>query len=337
MESDRKNRGISMRSMNNQSPTIKAQSTRRDFLSGMALAVGGAGACFFPTLLGATPASSPSIKFPSEPRQRISIASYPFREFIAGDRHKSGNPTIELKDFAAHVVEKFNVNKIEPWTGHFPSTDPKYLKDFRKAVEDAGASLVNMTVSGKDSAYAVDREEREKAIAQCKKWVDVAVALGSPSIRTNVAAVKDVKPNVDRLAESLRRIAEYASANNIAVHLENDDPVTEDPFFLVRVIEQVNSPWIRTLPDFGNTLDGHDENYAYPALDAMFAYAYAICHVKDSIGTAQGTVVRVDLARTFGILRHHSYKGYCSIEYDAPGDPYRATASLIDTTVTYLS
>jgi hypothetical protein len=156
-------------------------------------------------LPGATPASGPSIRFPSEPRQRISISSYPFREFIAGDHHKSGNPIIDLKDFAAHVVEKFNVNKIEPWTGHFPSTNPKYLKDFRKAVEKAGAALVNMTVSGKDSAYAADRDEREKAIAHCKKWVDVAVAIGSPSIRTNIAPVKDVKPDVERLAESLRR------------------------------------------------------------------------------------------------------------------------------------
>jgi sugar phosphate isomerase/epimerase len=319
------------------SPKVKSGSTRRDFLSGMALALGGVGACFSPTLPAAARASGPSIQFPSEPRQRICIASYPFRDFIAGDRHKSGNPTIELKDFAAHVVEKFHINKIEPWTGHFPSTDPSYLKDFRKAVENAGAALVNMTVSSKHSAYAPDRDEREKAIADCKKWVDVAVALGSPSIRTNVASVKDVKPSVERLAESLQRIAEYASANNIVVHLENDDPVSEDPFFLVRAIKQVNSVWIRALPDFGNTLDGHDENYAYPAVDAMFAYAYAICHVKDSIGTAQGKVVPVDLARTFGALRHHSYKGYCSIEYDAPGDPYRATASLIDRTVTYLS
>jgi len=323
--------------MKSQNPAIKAQSTRRDFLGGMALAIGGAGACFFPTLTAAARASRPSIQFPSEARQRICISSYPFREFIAGEHHKSGNPTIDLIDFATHVVEKFKVNKIEPWSRHFPSTDPKYLQDLRKAVDNAGAAIVNMTVSGKDSAYAADHDERVKAIANCKKWVDVAVALGSPSIRTNVAPVKDVKPNVKRLGESLKQIAEYASANHIVVHLENDDPVSEDPFFLVRVIKQVNSPWIRTLPDFGNTLDGHDENYAYPAIDAMFAYAYAICHVKDSIGTAQGKVVPVDLARTFGILRHHSYKGYCSIEYDAPGDPYRATASLIDTTIAYLS
>jgi hypothetical protein len=98
----------------------------------------------------------------------------------------------------------------------------------------------------------------------------------------------------------------------------------------------VNSPWIRALPDFGNTLDGHDGDYAYPAVDAIFGYAYAICHVKNSIGTENG-VIPVDLARTFGMLRRHSYKGYCSMEHDAPGDPYKATASLIDTTIASLS
>jgi sugar phosphate isomerase/epimerase len=321
--------------MKNQKSATKTHTTRRDFLSGVALAVGGVGAGFLPALSAA--ASRPSIKFPSGPRQRICIASYSFREFIAGEHRTSGNPTIDFIDFPAHVIEKFKVNKIEPWGRHFPSTDPRYVKEFRKSVENAGAAVVNMTVSGKDSLYATDRNEREKAIASCEKWVDVAVALGSPSIRTGVAQVKDVKPNADQLAGSLRQIAEYASANNVVVHLENDDPVSEDPYFLVRAIKLVNSPWIRALPDFGNTLDGHDANYAYPGLDAMFEYAYAICHVKDSIGTEQGKVVPVDLARAFGILRRHSYKGYCSMEFDAPGDPYRATMSLIDKTVTFLS
>src|SRR5438876_11509496 len=99
--------------MKNQTPAMNAQSTRRDFLSGMSLAICGVGACFLPTLSRATAASGPSIKFPSEPRQRICIASYSFREFIAGEHHKSGNPTIDFIDFAAHVVEKVKGNKIE--------------------------------------------------------------------------------------------------------------------------------------------------------------------------------------------------------------------------------
>jgi len=121
------------------------------------------------------------------------------------------------------------------------------------------------------------------------------------------------------------------------VHLENDDPVSEDPFFVVQVIEKVNSPWLRALPDFGNSLVAHGEDFSDRAMDAMFAHAYGICHVKNGEVNEQGKFVQVDLARTFGILKKHAYKGYCSIEYDAPGDPYKPTAELVEQTVRFLS
>ena len=264
------------------------------------------------------------------------MASYPFREFIAGAEHKAGNPTIELKDFAAHVVERFKVNKIEPWSAHFPSTDAAYLASFRAAVKKAHAGVANIAVDGEHSPYAADAAERERAVAFSKHWVDVAVAIGSPGIRTNIAEAKDAKPDAARLAESLRRVAEYGASKNVVVHLENDNPVSEDPFFLVSVMEKVGSPWLRALPDFGNTLNAHDEDYAYRAIDAMFAHAYGICHVKDGEVNEQGRATHVDLARTFGILKRHAYKGYCSIEYDTAGEPYGPTAKLIEATVGYL-
>jgi len=244
---------------------------------------------------------------------------------------------MDLKDFAAQMIENFNVHKIEPWTHHFPSTDPDYLQDFRKALEKAGASIANMAVDTHDSPYANDRNERERAIAHSKKWIDVAVTLGSPSVRTNIARAKDAKPDVDRIAESLRQVVAYASSKNIVVHLENDDEVSEDPFLLIRVVKKVNSSWLRLLPDFGNTLAAQNEDYNYHAIDSMFRYAYGICHVKGDIGDDQGKIKHVDMAGTFSFLRRHSFRGYCSIEYDAPGDPYAPTARLVEETIRYLS
>jgi sugar phosphate isomerase/epimerase len=308
--------------------------TRRQFLAHGAGAV--AGMWFFPALSRAT-TTSPSIKFPSAPRERVAVASYPFREFIVGEEHKSGNPAIELKDFAGHVAEKFNVHRIEPWSAHFPSTDTKYLAEFRAAVEKARSGIANIAADGEHSPYAADRAERERAIAFSKKWIDVAVGIGSPSVRTNIPGAKDAKPDAEHLTESLRLVVDYASSKNVVVHLENDNPVSEDPFFLVQVIEKVNSPWLHALPDFGNTLNAHDEDYAYRAIDAMFAHAYGICHVKDGEVNQQGKATHVDLPRTFGILKKHGYKGYCSIEYDAPGDPYKATTELVEKTIEFLS
>ena len=141
--------------------------TRRRFLA--QCATGGALLCTGSKSLFAAK-RAPSLHFPSEPRERIAIASYPFRNFIAGEENKSSHP-IDLKDFAAHVIEEFNINKIEPWTGHFPSTDPKYLDQFRAVLEKAKAMVVNMAVDGEHSPYAVDRGERERAIALWRKAV----------------------------------------------------------------------------------------------------------------------------------------------------------------------
>jgi sugar phosphate isomerase/epimerase len=165
----------------------------------------------------------------------------------------------------------------------------------------------------------------------------VGAALGSPSIRTHLQQAKGSKPDVARTAETLLRVAEYAEKKNVVIHLENDDPVSEDPFFIVEAVEKVNSPWVRALPDFGNSLAAHDEDFAYRAIDAMFAHSYGICHVKDGEVDGQGKAVHVDMARTFAILKKHGYKGYCSIEYDAPGDPYKPTAEMVEATVKFLA
>ena len=289
--------------------------------------------------------SQPSVKFPTAPRDRVSVAVYPFREYIVGWKGWDGNSLssvpmaqqIELKDFAAHVAARFNVHKIEPWSRVFPSTDPKYLDEFRRAVEKAGCAVVDIAADEEYSQYAADGAVREQAVARSKKWIDVGVALGSPSVRTHIHEAKDSKPDVDRTADTLARVAEYAAKKNVVVHLENDDPVSEDPFFIVQVIDKVNSPWVRALPDFGNTVAAHDADFAYRAIDAMFAHAYGICHVKAGGVNDDGKVVPVDLARTFAVLKKHAFKGYCSMEFDEPGDPYKATAELIEKTVGFLS
>jgi hypothetical protein len=185
--------------------------------------------------------TGPSVKFPSAARDRVAVAAYPFREFIVGWKGWDGKTPsavpaaqqMELKNFAAHVAEKFNVHHIEPWSPIFPSTDPKYLDRFRAAVEKARSSVVDIAVDAQHSQYSPDAAEREQAVVVSKQWIDVGVALGSPSIRTHIDGGKDSKPDVMRTADTLARVAEYAAKKNIVVHLENDNPVSEDPFFIV--------------------------------------------------------------------------------------------------------
>jgi sugar phosphate isomerase/epimerase len=281
--------------------------------------------------------AGPSVRFPTAARERISIASYPFRDFIARREDKSGGGKMELKEFVTHVSAKFNIKKIEPWSPHFRSLDKAYLEELRAAVAKAGGAIVNMAVDGEHSPYAMDSAERERAVEDSKQWIDVAVTISSPSVRTHIAAANDSKPDVERTAESLKRVAEYGAAKNVVVHLENDDAVSEDPFFIAKVIDKVNSPWLRALPDFGNSVAAHDDDYAYKGVEEMFAHAYGISHVKEIEAGEQGKIAHVDMAKTFGIAKQHSYKGYYSMEWDSPGDPYAGTAGLIEKTLKNLA
>jgi sugar phosphate isomerase/epimerase len=284
--------------------------------------------------------SSPSLRFPTQARERIAIASYPFREVIAGRGEPGSTPSnakIDLKDFAAHVSAKFGIQKIEPWSAHFRSVDGKYLEEFRAAIEKAKAAIVNIAVDGEHSPYAADAAERELSVKFSKQWVDVAVAIGSPSIRSSIAPAKDAQPDVERAAESLRRVAEYGAKKNVVINMENDNPASEDPFFLVKIIEKVNSPWLHALADFANTLATGNEEHAYKGIDAMFGHAYNICHVKALEAGENGKEYRVEMAKTFGMLKANHYLGYCSMEFDSPGDPYRGTAELIEQTIRYLA
>jgi len=132
-------------------------------------------------------------------------------------------------------------------------------------------------------------------------------------------------------------MADYGAEKNIVVHLENDNPVSEDPFFLAQVIDQVNSPWLHALPDFGNSLAALPPEQAYEGIAALFYRAYGISHVKDSTTTRDGKIVQVDVARTFSIAAQNGYAGFFSMEFEGQGSPYAGTSHLIDLTIQNLS
>ena len=311
--------------------------SRRDFLkksSSLALVAAAPGAD------SSAIAAKPHTKFPLHPRQRISVASYPFRDFIEG-RHDSNQttkqPLMKINDFGAMVVQKFHINNIEPWSAHFQSTDPAYVTELRAAFEKAGAHVVNIPADIKHSVYDPDSATRETAIQEGKSWVDVAAMLGSASVRIHMAGVRDVKPDVDRAAESFRQIAEYGAGKNIVVNLENDDLVSEDAFFVVSVIEKANHPYLHALPDFANSMMSLNADFNYHAVTAMFKHAYNISHVKEGEDGPNGKFVPVDVGKTFAIAKAAGYRGFFSMEMDRQGDPYAGTQNLIDMTLKYLA
>jgi sugar phosphate isomerase/epimerase len=290
-------------------------------------------------ILKAAEPHAPHLQFPSEPQQRLAVTSYPFRAYIdsptnpARDKTKPG---MDLKQFPAMMIERFKIYNINPLGDHLASTDSAYLDAFRKAVADAGSHLVDLGLSGRD--FATDAQPiRDEAVAYGRHWIDIAAVLGSPSVRQHLKTSGGTAPSVDNAAQSLGRLAEYGAQKNVIVNLENDSPGAEDPFFIVAVVSKVNSPYLRALPDFGNSGRGHEAAYNRKAVDAMFQYAYNMCHVKDVLREKDGDVYRVDVPGMFAVARAHSYRGYFSMEFDtAAGDPFTGTAHLVEQSLKYM-
>jgi sugar phosphate isomerase/epimerase len=276
----------------------------------------------------------PAFKFPSDPRHRLAVSTYPFRDVIMSKR-KPGAGKLTLQQFAETLHEKFGVFGIEPWSPHFESLDPGRVANLASTFKSAGLRVVNIPCDVNVKLCGTSAE-RDQALSTYHQWVDAAVALASPSIRVHCPA----GPNPADIAcavEGLKALAEYGQSKNIVINLENDDPSSEDPKRIVAVIEAVNSPYLRALPDFCNSMLIHnDQDYNARSLAALYPHAYNISHVKD-IEFDKGTAYRVDMDRIFSVAKQAQYRGYFSMESEAEGDPYENTKSLIGAAARNLS
>ena len=186
------------------------------------------------------------------------------------------------------------------------------------------------------SLYDPDDAVRSKAIEARKKWIDVAAKIGSPGVRVNNPPAKP-GPDAGRMADSMTKLGAYGASRGVVVNFENDNPVSENALVLARVIREVNSPWIRALPDFCNSMLAGNEKFGYEALSALFPLAWSVCHVKQVESGPNGKLASVDLGRAFGILKQSGFRGFCSMEFDSEGDPFQATGELIRKSLQELS
>jgi sugar phosphate isomerase/epimerase len=306
--------------------------TRRSLLRSTALGFGG-------VLFAASTQNEPHLKFPAGARERLAVTSWPFRAYIdapensARDRTKPG---MDLTEFAAMVRKRFGVTNINPLSGHFRSTDPAYLDQLREATTKAGSRFVDLGLGGRNFCDP-DPAARAEALDYGRKWIDIARVLGSPSVRQHLHLPRGAKSDAAVAARNLGELAEYGAKKNIVVLLENDSAISEDPFFIVDVIERAKNPYLRGLPDMGNSLRGHDRVFNERAVKAMFHHAWNMSHVKDMLRPKGGKEYKVDLAPLFAIAKESGYRGYFSMEVDTNShDPYEGTEHLIEETLKYI-
>lgn len=297
--------------------------TRRAFVRGAML-------CSASTVFPAT-TKSPHATFPTTARERIAVATYPFRKSMIAPGNRDRDPSMpgmDLAEFARFVRTQFHVPGIEPLDSHFPSTERGQILKLRAAFDAAGVHTVNIPVDAPVALCSPDAAKRQAGNAIYRRWLDIAVLLGSPSIRIWIPKCSDTS-DLPRAVEALQPMLDYAAAQNIVVNLENDDPVLSSDSRVLAAIRLADTPYLRALPDFGNSLMGGGERFNAQAVRHMFAYAWNISHVKDA-EFIHGKRETVSLRELFGIAKAAGYKGYFSMESDSNVDPFADTRHLIE-------
>lgn len=298
---------------------------RREFLAGAAaLATFGSLTQTGQRLIGAQPSTS-------KPANRIGTSTYSFWHF---DKNKHDIRDVEkcidlAGDMGFDGVELLQVQMIDQ--------SPGYLQRLKQRAFKLGLDL--MGFSTHQSFMSLNKEERQKNVELVKSQIEVAYALGIPTMRVNTGRWGTSK-NFDELMKNkgiepaqpghtdeegfgwvidcYGQCLKSAEKCGVTLGLENHWGLGRTPEGVLRIVKALNSPWLRVTLDTGNFLEN-----PYEKLEMLAPYAILV-QAKTYYGGGIWYALDLDYDRIAEILRKHNYRGYVSLEFEGLEDPHTA-------------
>lgn len=265
----------------------------------------------------------------AEPWFKISLAQWSLHRALKGG-------TMDNLDFAAVTNREFGIDAIEYVNQFFKdkAKDKAYLKELNFRALDNGVTQNLIMIDGEGALGHENETERAKAIDNHKQWVEAAKALGCFAIRVNAASSGSYEEQMERAADGLGRLTEFARPFGIAVIVENHGGLSSNGEWLAGVMKKVGKPACGTLPDFGNFNLGNGEQYdRYKGVRELMPFAKAVS-AKSHDFDAEGNETHTDYPRMMKIVMDAGYRGYVGIEYEGGGlDEFagiRATKKLLE-------
>ncbi|MCH1385307.1 MAG: sugar phosphate isomerase/epimerase [Flavobacteriaceae bacterium] len=184
-----------------------------------------------------------------------------------------------------------------------------------------------------------NQSERLLSIENHKRWVDAAAQMGCHSIRVNLYGTTKIDRWKDVSKESLLKLSEYASSSKINILVENHGGLSSNAKLLMEVINDINLPNCRTLPDFGNFCiekKGDECIYEYDkyvGVEELLSKPGAVS-AKSYDFDNQGNETTIDYQRMLDMVNKSGYTGYIGVEYEgnrlSEKDGILATKKLIE-------
>ena len=245
--------------------------------------------------------------FAAKNRLRTAICAYSFREALQ-------KGTLKYEDLVPMAVEN-EVDGLDLTVYWFPSTTASFLLPLKRLAYRNSVEIYSISV--RTNMCQATAELRDKEVAEVKKWVDVAAALGAGHIRVFGGTVPKTSTEDEAaqwVVDVLSRGAAYAAEHGVILGLENHGGITARASRIVEIIKKVDSPWAAVNLDTGNfTAD------AYTQIAEILPYAANVQFKKD-IRVENGKLELADWDRLTKMLAQGGYRGYLALEYEEKED-----------------
>lgn len=218
---------------------------------------------------------------------------------------------LTLLEIPEYFADRFGMHNVELWNLHFESQSPGYLADLQKALAKTHSTVINIQVDGPYNHANPDDAVRTKGMDYIKEWLDTSSTLQC-SMRSNTG-----QGEYDVCLAAFRELTDYAEQKGVVLLIENHGGISGDPATHVRLINAINSPNLKTLPDFGN----YAPEIRYEGLKTILPYAGLISAKTMNIN-ADGVHTTFDFDHCMQLVVDSGYTGIYSAEYwDGSGKP----------------
>ena len=290
--------------------------TRRGFFA----AAGAAGAA----AALAQPGTSPAAATP--PPNRIAVSTYSFWQF----RHDDLRDVERCIDLAAEM----GFDGVEILHRQMTDESNATLQRLKRRALVNGLDLCGFSTH--QGFLSPDAEKRKKNVDHTIRCIELAYALGVPTMRVNTGtwgtskdfdalmANRGVEPPLPGHTddEAFRWVIDGLSAClpaaekcGVLLGLENHWGLGRTPEGVLRVVDAIDSPWLQVTADTGNFLEDPYDKLAQLAPKTVYVQA------KTYAGGGLWYTLDLGYPRIAKIFRDAGYRGYVSMEFEGKEPP----------------
>jgi len=266
----------------------------------------------------------------------IGISTYSFWQF---NGPKENSPIEACIDKAAAM----GFDGIEFLLVQMASEENSYLQNLKKRAFHAGLDI--MGFSTHQGFLNPSPEYRQENIDKTIHQIELAYQLGIPTMRINTGrwgtsenfdalmANKGIEPAIEGytdeegfswVIDSIEQCIPAAERCGVVLGLENHWGLGRTAEGVMRIVDAIDSPWLRVTMDTGNFLENREEQLARLAPHASLIQA------KTYYGGGKWYTLDIDYEKIGEMMRGLNYRGYISLEFEGNEAPDTAVPKSLE-------